>query len=315
MGLIFLVSGCGKKEIELESAYDLLETSTKYGITEGKSAQSLEFFAKDLVVSDEENLGLNENTENLAEAAGVFRIDQKEAVCKKNIYEKLYPASTTKILTAYVALKEGNLDDVVTVSANAVDQSWDSSVCGLKEGDQMTLRDLLYGLMLCSGNDAAVAIAEHISGSVEEFVVLMNAQAQELGASSSHFVTANGLHDEEHYTTVYDMYLIMNAAVQDETFLEILKTANYTVNYTDAAGSETSQEWATTNQYLTGEKETPENVSVIGGKTGTTKEAGYCLVQYNENKEKEPVISIVFKADTRNNMYQLMGEMLNNFAN
>ena len=101
-----------------------------------------------------------------------------------------------------MSLKNGNLDDVVTVSANAANEASDSSVCELKEGDKITLRDLLYGLMLRSGNDAAVAIAEHISGSSEEFVVLMNAEAKALGATGSHFVTPNGLHDEEHYSTV-----------------------------------------------------------------------------------------------------------------
>ena len=131
--------------------------------------------------------------------------------------------------------------------------------------------------MLRSGNDAAVAIAEHISGSSEEFVVLMNAEAKALGATGSHFVTPNGLHDEEHYSTVYDMYLFMNAAVKNEPM--------------------------------------PEGVTVIGGKTGTTGEAKYCLVQYNENTAKEPVISIVLKADSRDNMYLLMSEMLKNFAN
>ena len=315
--LMFGISGCGKEEVKLENAYDVFETSAKYGITNNGSSQSAEFFAKDLVVTEDENLGLEETqtTESVAEGAGVFLTDQKEASYKKNIYERLYPASTTKILTAYIALKEGDLDDVVTVSANAVDQASDSSVCELKEGDKITLRDLLYGLMLRSGNDAAIAIAEHISGSVEEFVVLMNDEARKLGATGSHFVTPNGLHDENHYTTVYDMYLFLNAAVQDETFLDILKTANYTAKYEDAAGTEVVQEWASTNQYLTGEKEMPEGVTILGGKTGTTGEAKYCLVQYNENTSKEPVISIVFKADSRDNMYLLMGEMLKNFAN
>lgn len=214
-----------------------------------------------------------------------------------------------------VALKNGNLDDVVTVSANAANQASDSSVCELKEGDKITLRDLLYGLMLRSGNDAAVAIAEHISGSSEEFVVLMNAEAKALGATGSHFVTPNGLHDEEHYSTVYDMYLFMNAAVKNETFLEIIKSSRYTANYTDAAGNPVTKEWDSTNKYLMGTEPMPEGVTVIGGKTGTTGEAKYCLVQYNENTAKEPVISIVLKADSRDNMYLLMSEMLKNFAN
>ncbi len=309
------LTGCTSKEVVSENAYDVCDTSAKYGITENGASQSAEFFARDLVVTEDENLGLEKTTERVAEAAGVFLTSQKEAVYKKNIFEKLYPASTTKILTAYVALKNGNLDDVVTVSANAANQASDSSVCELKEGDKITLRDLLYGLMLRSGNDAAVAIAEHISGSSEEFVVLMNAEAQALGATGSHFVTPNGLHDEEHYSTVYDMYLFMNAAVKNETFLEIIKSSHYTANYTDAAGNPVTKEWDSTNKYLMGTEPMPEGVTVIGGKTGTTGEAKYCLVQYNENTAKEPVISIVLKADSRDNMYLLMSEMLKNFAN
>lgn len=308
------LTGCTSKEVVSENAYDVCDTSAKYGITENGASQSAEFFARDLVVTEDENLGLEKTTERVAEAAGVFLTSQKEAVYKKNIFEKLYPASTTKILTAYVALKNGNLDDVVTVSANAANQASDSSVCELKEGDKITLRDLLYGLMLRSGNDAAVAIAEHISGSSEEFVVLMNAEAKALGATGSHFVTPNGLHDEEHYSTVYDMYLFMNAAVKNETFLEIIKSSHYTANYTDAAGNPVTKEWDSTNKYLMGTEPMPEGVTVIGGKTGTTGEAKYCLVQYNENTAKEPVISIVLKADSRDNMYLLMSEMLKNFA-
>ncbi|MCI5740942.1 MAG: D-alanyl-D-alanine carboxypeptidase [Lachnospiraceae bacterium] len=315
VAVALLFCGCSKDDTTLENAYNVFDTSTKYGITKTGNLQSAEFFAKDLCVTEDENIGLEDTTESVAEGAGLFRLNEKEAVYKKNIYERLYPASTTKILTALIALEESNLDDVVTVSANAANQASDSSVCGLKEGDQISMRDLLYGLMMRSGNDAAIAIAEHISGSSEEFAVLMNAKAQSLGATNSHFVTPNGLHDEDHYTTVYDMYLIMNAAVQNETFVEILQTASYTTNYTDAAGNPVTQDWATTNKYLTGTEAVPEGVTVIGGKTGTTGEAKYCLVQYNQNASGEPMISIVFKADCRDNMYLLMSEILKNFSN
>ncbi|MDY5775665.1 MAG: serine hydrolase [Lachnospiraceae bacterium] len=315
VAIALLFCGCSKDDTTLENAYNVFDTSTKYGITKTGNLQSAEFFAKDLCVTEDENIGLEDTTESVAEGAGLFRLNEKEAVYKKNIYERLYPASTTKILTALIALEESNLDDVVTVSANAANQASDSSVCGLKEGDQISMRDLLYGLMMRSGNDAAIAIAEHISGSSEEFAVLMNAKAQSLGATNSHFVTPNGLHDEDHYTTVYDMYLIMNAAVQNETFVEILQTASYTSNYTDAAGNPVTQDWATTNKYLMGTEAVPEGVTVIGGKTGTTGEAKYCLVQYNQNASGEPMISIVFKADCRDNMYLLMSEILKNFSN
>lgn len=315
VAIALLFCGCSKDDTTLENAYNVFDTSTKYGITKTGNLQSAEFFAKDLCVTEDENIGLEDTTESVAEGAGLFRLNEKEAVYKKNIYERLYPASTTKILTALIALEESNLDDVVTVSANAANQASDSSVCGLKEGDQISMRDLLYGLMMRSGNDAAIAIAEHISGSSEEFAVLMNAKAQSLGATNSHFVTPNGLHDEDHYTTVYDMYLIMNAAVQNETFVEILQTASYTSSYTDAAGNPVTQDWATTNKYLMGTEAVPEGVTVIGGKTGTTGEAKYCLVQYNQNASGEPMISIVFKADCRDNMYLLMSEILKNFSN
>ena len=315
VAVALLFCGCSEDDTTLENAYNVFDTSTKYGITKTGNLQSAEFFAKDLCVTEDENIGLEDTTESVAEGSGLFRLNEKEAVYKKNIYERLYPASTTKILTALIALEESNLDDVVTVSANAANQASDSSVCGLKEGDQISMRDLLYGLMMRSGNDAAIAIAEHISGSSEEFAVLMNAKAQSLGATNSHFVTPNGLHDEDHYTTVYDMYLIMNAAVQNETFVEILQTASYTSNYTDAAGNPVTQDWATTNKYLMGTEAVPEGVTVIGGKTGTTGEAKYCLVQYNQNASGEPMISIVFKADCRDNMYLLMSEILKNFSN
>lgn len=315
VAVALLFCGCSKDDTTLENAYNVFDTSAKYGITKTGNLQSAEFFAKDLCVTEDENIGLEDTTESVAEGAGLFRLNEKEAVYKKNIYERLYPASTTKILTALIALEESNLDDVVTVSANAANQASDSSVCGLKEGDRISMRDLLYGLMMRSGNDAAIAIAEHISGSSEEFAVLMNAKAQSLGATNSHFVTPNGLHDEDHYTTVYDMYLIMNAAVQNETFVEIFQTANYTTNYTDAAGNPVTQDWATTNKYLMGTEPVPEGVTVIGGKTGTTGEAKYCLVQYNQNASGEPMISIVFKADCRDNMYLLMSEILKNFSN
>ncbi len=201
----------------------------------------------------------------------------------KNLYERLYPASTTKILTAYIALKYcDDLDAMVTVSENAVNQASDSSVCNLKAGDVIRLRDLLYGLMLRSGNDAAVAIAEYISGDVDSFAALMNQEAAAMGATRSHFVNPNGLPDENHYTCVYDMYLIFSNAVKNDTFVSIIGTTSYDVTYTDASGEAVTHTWENTNQYLTGNA-TTGRISVVGGKTGTTGEAGYCLVLYSYN--------------------------------
>ena len=312
---LLFITGCAGQEAELEQAYNIYQTSAKYGLTSDNASEKYGFFAQNLVVEDDENVGLEQTTEWIAEGAGVFLPNSKKATYKKNIHKRFYPASTTKILTAYLALEHCDLDEIVTVSAHAVDQPEDSSVCHLEEGDRISMRDLLYGLMMRSGNDAAIAIAEHISGSEEEFAVLMNAELQKIGATNTHFVTPNGMHNKNHYTTVYDMYLIMAEAIKNEEFVKILGTKDYTASYTSKDGILVTKEWTTTNKYQTGSEKMPDGVTVIGGKTGTTGNAKYCLVQYNVNQSGAPVISIVFKADCRDNMYLLMSEMLKNFAN
>lgn len=307
LSLTICLTGCSKDD----TSYDVYKTSHNFGIIQGDYASESNLFASNLAVTDTTNVGMDTVDSQVASGAGVFNLATKEVTYSQNIFEKLYPASTTKILTAYVALKYGDLDQEITVSENACDQAEDSSVANLNPGDKMTLRDLLYGLMLRSGNDAAIAIAEGISGDVDTFVNLMNQEATALGAVNSHFVTPNGLHDEDHYTTVYDMYLIFNAAIQNDDFRTILQTTTYNVFYTTSDGTETSQTWNTTNYYLLGKEQAPDGITVIGGKTGTTGEAGYCLVLLSKNEQNQQIISIVFDADARTNLYYLMNEILN----
>lgn len=258
----------------------------------------------------------NENTENpevdmtLAEGAGVFDITNHETVYAKNVHEKLYPASTTKILTASIVLKYGNLEDIVTVSQENVALESDSSNCGLKAGDQISVKDLLYGLMLRSANEAANALADYISGDTETFALLMNEEALALGATNSHFVTPHGLHDEEHYTTVYDLYLIFENALKNETFREICGSTSYTAAYQDKAGKAVSAEWTNTMQYFTRNKIAPEGVTVLAGKTGTTNKALSCLVILAENEQKEEFISIILKSQDRGVLYEEMNDLL-----
>lgn len=136
-----------------------------------------------------------------------------------------------------------------------------------------------------------------------------------MGATRSHFVNPNGLPDENHYTSVYDLYLIFQNAVQDQTFLDIISTMSYDVVYTDVNGAGVEKTWENTNQYLTGKEKAPEGITVVGGKTGTTGAAGYCLVLYSYNASGQPIVSIVLKADGKSNLYLLMNEMLSGFAN
>lgn len=303
------INGCGAQE-PLENKYDIFDSTSAYGLDMEQSGETTGFFAEDLCVTGTDNILSEDVTESLSEAAGLFNTENKEVKFAKNIYQKIYPASTTKILTAYVALKHGDLNAAATVTEEHLQLEAGSSICGLSEGDTLSLEQLLYGLMLCSGNDAANVIAELISGSNEEFVKLMNQEARTLGATKSNFVNAHGLHDENHYTTAYDMYLIFNAAVQNEQFLRLINAKSYTAAFTNSAGEPVNKEWDTTNKYLKGEETVPEGISVTGGKTGTTNDAGYCLVLYSKKDDKIPYISVIYKADSRDNLYHEMSELL-----
>ncbi len=264
----------------------------------------------ELCVSNENIAYKNFQTTDEFHAIAVYDTVQYEVLCAENIHEKLYPASTTKILTAYLALKYGDLKDIVTVSANAVSVPADSSKAWLKVGDQLTLEALLYGLMLPSGNDAAVAVAEHISGSEEEFAKLMNEEAIKLGATNSNFVTAHGYQDEEHYTTAYDLYLIFNECIKNESFTKIVSSYAYETKITQANGSIRDVLWRQTNQYVIGVQEEPEGIEVVGGKTGTTDEAGACLIQLVKGQDNRQYITMIMGAETRPVLYRNMTKLL-----
>ena len=216
----------------------------------------------------------------------------------------------------YAAIKNGNLSETVTVASEADVSNFaqDEKTCGLKEGDQLTLGDLLHGLLLESGNDAAVAIAMHIAGSAETFSQMMNEEALRLMATNTHFVNSNGLHDTDHYTTAYDLYLIFNECIKHQEFVDIISTKQYTANITGTDGNLRQADWAQTNFYATGSAELPTGATVIGGKTGTTDEAGNCLILLNRGLDDSPYISVVMGAETKALLYQDMTTLINGIA-
>lgn len=307
-----LLSGCGFNQPKLEKEYDAYSFHKSF--TNQDVSVNADYFAKDLCVSNTINFNTEGTYARVAKGAGVFNLTTDEVVYNLDMFQKLYPASTTKILTAYIIIRDCDLNAVVTVSKSAADQAEDSSVCGLKAGDSITVNDLLYGLMLKSGNDAAEALAEYHSGSIEAFAEVMTKVAHELGATNSQFKNPSGLPDKEHYTTVYDMYLIMREAIQQEKFIDIISTYKKPVKYKSANGSTVEKTFVSNSRYKSGEIETPNGFEVIGGKTGTTYDAGFCLVLYSKNSQGQEIISIVFKADGRHNLYLLMNEILRKFA-
>lgn len=186
---------------------------------------------------------------------------------EKNGYEQMAMASTTKIMTCIIALEYGNLNEIVTASAYAA--SMPEVKLGLRNGEQFLLRDLLYSLMLESHNDVAVAIAEHVAGSVEAFAALMNQKARDIGAYNTNFVTPNGLDATGHYTTAADLALIGAYAIQNSKFIEITNTASYT--FSNNAGTR-SFNVSNKNSFLN------QMEGAFGIKTGYTGKAGYCFV-------------------------------------
>lgn len=189
----------------------------------------------------------------------------KKILYGKNEYNKVKMASTTKIMTATVIIENCDLNQTIEVSKKAAGTG--GSRLGLKTGDMITIRDLLYGLMLCSGNDAAVALAETAGGSIQGFSELMNNKAKELGLNNTHFESPHGLDSDGHYTTAYELALLSDYALKNPTFLQIVGTKNYTI---------------TINGYPKTLSNTNELLGALNGvygiKTGFTNGANRCLV-------------------------------------
>ncbi len=245
-----------------------------------------------------------EGVEVSAQSAVVLEAGTGRILFEKNAYQKLPMASTTKVMTALVALEYGNPDDVITVGQNA--SGVEGSSIWLSAGERMTLSDMLYGLMLASGNDAAVAIAEHIGGSVEAFVDMMNKKAKEIGAYNTHFANPNGLPDKNHYTTAYDLALISAYAMKNETFCTIVKTQYKTLPW---EGHEWDRVVKNKNKILWNYE------GGNGIKTGFTKEAGRCLAAAAQ-RDNMQLVSVVLNApDMFNDCMALMDYGFENYDN
>jgi len=309
----FLLGGCGSVNVSVP--YTLDSNVSAFSITDHNTDIKMDSFASNLCVG---NANVTKNTSvNMTEAtsAALFDVNKTNIIYGKNIHERLAPASLTKVLTAVVALEEGNLEDIITVTKDVKITESGATLCGLKEGDTLTLNQALHALLIQSANDAANAIAIHLGGSLEGFATLMNQKALELGATNSHFVNPHGLSDDDHYTTAYDLYLIFNKAIEYELFREIIHMDNYSTIYQDSVGNDKEMEFSTTNLFLRGNYNSPDKVTVIGGKTGTTMAAGNCLIVLTKDTAGNPYISVILRSKERQLMYEQMIDLLEEIYN
>lgn len=229
-----------------------------------------------------------------AQTAIMIEGNTGEVLYEKNADQKAYPASITKIMTALLAIENGSLDKMVKVSGNAA--GVEGSSIYLAPGEQISLRDLVYGLMLRSGNDAAIAIAEEIGGSKSNFVIMMNKRARELGASNTNFVNPNGLHDPEHYTTARDMAMISKAAMQNQEFKQVASTKSWVTDRGEGKYNYFYNKNKVVYQYDGG----------TGIKIGYTKAAGRTLVASSEKNGMELICVVMNAPDWFRDTYALM---------
>ena len=229
-----------------------------------------------------------------AQSSVLMDCSSKRVLMESNAHLRRGMASTTKIMTAIIALEYGNLDDVVTVSYKA--STVEGSSMWLKTGEKITLRSLLYGLMLNSGNDAATAIAEHIGGSVEGFAALMNKKAKELGLKDTSFTNPHGLDDENHYTTAYELGIITCYAMENEVFCDIVNTKRKTIE-----GLENGINRTLTNH----NKMLTLYDNADGVKTGFTKKCGRCLVS-SATKDNLKLVAVTLNAPDDWNDHKMM---------
>ena len=255
----------------------------------------LSVFASSLLFSTKTNALAESYTS--AKAMCVMESGSKRVLASKNENTKLAMASTTKIMTAITAIESGkDLDIPFEISKKAVGISGTSLY--LRQGEVMTLRNLLYGLMLVSGNDASVAIGEYVSGNVNKFVEKMNAKAREIGATNSHFDNTHGLDSKTHYTTAYDLALITSYAMNNKIFKEIVSCKNTKI---------TNQEGKT--RYLKNKNKLLSSLEGCNGvKTGFTDDAGRCLVTSCE-RDGMNVVCVVLNCGP---MFEESAQLLDN---
>ncbi len=246
-----------------------------------------------------------------ASSALLVSTDTNEALYYKDVYKQIAPASLTKLMTALMVLKYGNLNDTITFTPEmlAVNNP-EAQMCGFVAGDSILVKDLFNCMLVYSGNDTSNALGMYISGTIEDFAKLMNEEAKLLGATHTNFVNACGLDENGHMTCTYDLYLMFAECMKYPEFMDAIKLSNVTATYTNSLGETKSKSFPSTNLYFTGTYEIPDGIQMYGGKTGTTGNAGTCLILYSEDELNKGYISVVMGSPNKPELYQQMTNLL-----
>ena len=302
------------KNVKFDNPYDM-DTINNIEVSKSLHIISYKGYQSEYAVIPDGNDVSPENFSEDTYAALLVDNTNKEALVSYNSLRRIYPASTTKLMTAIVvcdALYKGeiSLDDQITLQHDTSITEEGALVSQLKSGCTITVRNLLYGLLMKSYNDFAVILAEYVGGSEAEFANRMNAKAYEIGATGSHFVNPHGLHDDNHYITAYDMYLILQEAEKYDIIREIDSYNSFTYSYTTADGQVLEDDITPTNQFLSGTYKLPSNITIDSWKTGTTKAAGNILA-LNVTIDNNSYSIFVADSVSQDDLYDKIGIMFN----
>ena len=250
-----------------------------------------------------------ETPEITATSGAVIDCIDGKFLCTKNMNEKIYPASLTKILTAIIVVENRNMQDQVVVNQSAIDMVESGYLTSnIMEGETLTVEELLNILLISSCNDAANVLAENIGGTTDGFIEMMNQKAKEIGCTNSNFTNCSGEHSENNYSTAHDLALIGKYAIQYDEIKQIVGKISYTLRNTEVYSGK-DRLYETSNEMILSGSEN-YNRYVKGGKTGFTTPAGYCLMVYTE-KEDMPYITVVMKSTTANSRYEDAKKLFN----
>lgn len=306
MVCVSLLSGCSKKYDINSQLHISDETSIPIVRPSGLTKENV-LIPHDAYVYDD--------SEYEFEAGLLINETQNSVVSAVNPHKKIYPASMTKVLTAIIvmeAIEKGQISmtDTVVVGKKIEFNEDNVLILGLQPGDYITVNELMHGLLISSYNDCAIVLARYISGSVSNFVDLMNQKAAELGATNSHFVNPHGLHDNNHYTTPYDLYLIFKEFLSKDTLVKIDSNSTYTLTlYREDTKFE--YDLMASNGFLSNSFEMPSGYKITGWKTGTTDKAGNCIIlEFVSEETEEEFICLVSNAEDRDALYENVEDLL-----
>ena len=273
-----------------------------------------EGFASNLAVVDKDSPDYNKSYEIYSPIALLVDSTTNEIIIQKNVHDKAYPASITKVLTSMLAIKYGDANSKRKAGEEIIITEENVVTCAYRVGDDITFDIALHGALIRSGNDAAAFLATFVNESQTEFVKLMNDEAKKIGATNSNFTNSHGLTDENHYTTAYDLYLIYREALKSDYFRSVIGKHTFKGEFQRTTSYNTYRipcEYITTNPFFTDDATAPDNVTVLGGKSGYTEAAKRCYILHASAENGHEYIAIVLKAENKEKLATDLMYLLN----